>query len=235
MKKAEGQARTHREPRPLRQSAPPATKVPVPKIAETLSDLDAAAQALEQAERGSRQATLDFLGRCMAVRRNADRNQAKRAILEKELAKRGLRARSSDRSEFTRIVKYAEQRCSLSSARRSIYVAVLEHAYAHAVEAAAVPDFITSEGGVKECVAAYRASRRGNGGVVRGDAVAHAEEASKGKRSVRVTAIPRGETARFVALLLKRDPKRDGYWMAVGHKPAGERMIRALLPKPPRR
>jgi hypothetical protein len=101
-----------------------------PTIAESLRDLDGAAEILEQAQVGDRNAALRFLAQCMAVRRNADRHPTKRAVLEKELAKRGLRARSSDRSEFTRIVKYAEQRCSLLSALRSIYVAALEHTYA---------------------------------------------------------------------------------------------------------
>jgi hypothetical protein len=204
----------------------------LPKIAESLRGLDAAAEALERAQLGDRKAALLFLAHCMAVRRNADQQPTKQANLQKALAERGLRAGSSDRSKFTLVVKYAEQHCSLSSALRSIYVAVLEHAYAHEVEAAAVPEFVTGRGGLNKCAAAYRASRRGDGGAPRDDARARATQASKGKPSVRMAAIRRGETATFVALLLKRDPKREGYWMAVGHKPADEKMIRALLPKP---
>ena len=225
-----------RAQKPLR--SPPALPMPttpnrmLPTIAFSLRDLDAAAEILEQAQLGDQNATLLFLARCMAVRRNADRHPTKEANLQKALAERGLRARSSDRSKFTLIVKYAERHCSLSSALRSIYVAALEHAYAHAVEAAAVPDFVTGQGGLKKCVAAYRASRRGDGGAPRDDAKARATRASKGRPSFRVAAIPKGETAPFVALLLKRDPKQDGHWTAVGHKPADERMIRALLPKP---
>ena len=101
-----------------------------PTVAESLRDLDAAAEVLEQAQVGDRNAALLFLARCMAVRRNADRHPTKQADLQKALAERDLRARSSDRSKFTLVVKYAEQRCSLSSALRSIYVAALEHAYA---------------------------------------------------------------------------------------------------------
>jgi len=201
-------------------------------IALSLRDLDAAAEILEQAQVGDRNAALLFLAQCMAVRRNADRDPTRQANLQKALAERGLRARSSDRSKFTLVVKYAEQRCSLSSALRSIYVAALEHAYAHEVEAAAVPDFVTGQGGLNKCVAAYRASRRGDGGAPGDAAKARATQASKGSPSFPVAAIPKGETAPFVALLLKRDPKQDGHWTAVGHKPADERMIRALLPKP---
>ena len=201
-------------------------------IAESLHDLDAAAEILEQAQLGDRNAALRFLAQCMAVRRNADRHPTEQADLQKALAERGLRARSSDRSKFTLVVKYAEQRCSLSSALRSIYVAALEHAYAHEVEAATVPDFVTGQGGLNKCVSAYRASRRGDGGAPGDDAEARATQASKGRPSFRVAAIPEGETAPFVALLLKRDPKQDGHWTAVGHKPADERMIRVLLPKP---
>lgn len=219
----------------LRLSVPAATsKNGVPKIVESLSDLDAAARALEQVKRGSRQATLLFLACCMAVRRNADRNAKKRAILDKALAERGLRARSSDKSEFTRIVKYAERRCSLSSALRSIYVAALEHAYAHDVQAEDVPGFVKDRGGVKKCALAHRASRRGNGGAARDDVMARARKAAKDAPSVRVAAaVPPGETADMVVLLLARDQERPGHWKRVAHKPADERTVRALLPSGP--
>lgn len=222
-------------PRPAapRPAAPPApAKNRVPKIAESLSDLDAASEALEKAQRGSRQATLDFLERGMAVRRNADRSDEKRRILEKALAERGLRARASDRSEFTRIVKCAEQRCSLSSALRSIYVAALEHAYARDIEAEDVPEFIKGQGGLNKCAAAHRASRRGNGngGAARVDVMARAEAAAKDRPSLRMPAVPPDESADVVVLLLVRDRKQAGYWKPVAHKAADERMTRALLP-----
>ena len=214
-----------------RPAAPPTpAKNRVPKIAESLSDLDAAVDALEKAQRGSRQATLDFLKRCMAVRRNADRSDKKRRILEKALAERGLRARASDRSEFTRIVKGAEQRCSLSSALRSIYVAALEYAYAQDIEAEDIPEFIKGQGGLNKCAAAHRASKRGNGGAARVDAMARAKEVAKDRRSVRMPAVPPDENADVVVLLLVRDRKQTGYWKPVAHKPADERMTRALLP-----
>ena len=221
---------------PLR--SPPALPKPttpnrmLPTIALSLRDLDAAAEVLEQAQLGDGNATLLFLARCMAVRRNADGHPTKEANLQKALAERGLRARSSDRSKFTLVVKYAEQRCSLSSALRSIYVAALEHAYAHGVEAAAVPEFVAGQGGLSKCAAAHRASRRGEGGAPRDDVTARAGELAKDMPAVRMPGVPPDVKADFLVLLLKRDLRQAGHWKPVSYKPADERMIRGLLPKP---
>jgi hypothetical protein len=231
---AEGTARPQAPDRP----APPLPTAPqgkLPNMGDSLRGLDAAAEALGRAQLGDRKAALHFLAYCMAVRLLADRSGEKRRILEEALAKRRLRARSSDRSEFTRIVKYVEQRCSLSSALRSIYVAVLEHAYAHGIEAEAVPDFVDREGGLNKCAAAYRASRRDGGGAPRDDVMARAREEAKDVPSEPVHAVPPDEKADFVVLLLKRDRKRAGHWKALSYKPADEKTIRGLLPMPPER
>lgn len=202
----------------------------MPLVAEVLRELDAAAVALEGAQRGSSNVVLQLLSRCMAVRRNADRTPEKRKKLKEALAERGLRARSSDRSEFTLIVKYAEQHCDISSALRSVYVAALEHAHAQKIEAEGIPEFIIAQGGLNKCAAAHRASRRGVTAAEPDDAVARARKAAQDKPSIRISAVPRNESADFLALLLQRDRKRAGHWKPVAHKPADERMIRALLP-----